>query len=203
LNFAVAGADGGLHSLVSKANALMALHIPQQHEVAAVVPPEAKDSTVDAAARSSGKKTGQRKKKFQHHCQRSQSPDKKRSPYTVWRQGPPLRAAMRMAGGGKLGCRGTVDAAGASDVKPGRLFFIFDSVSNKKLLVDTGSSFSLFPFHSAAKPCGLRLKAANRQRLRCWANRLLIGNKSFQWQFLQADVSFPILGLIFCMASSC
>jgi hypothetical protein len=73
-------------------------------------------------------------------------------------------------------------------------------VSNKNLLVDTGSSFSLFPFRSAAKPCGPRLKAANGQRIRCWGSRhsrLLIGGKSFQWQFLQADVSFPILGVDF------
>jgi hypothetical protein len=107
-----------------------------------------------------------------------------------------------MASGGKLSCRGTVAAVspGASEVKPGRLFFIFDSVSNKKLLVDTGSSFSLFPFRSAAKPCGPRLKAANGQRIRCWGScqrRLLIGGKSFQWQFLQAEVSFTILGVDF------
>jgi Reverse transcriptase (RNA-dependent DNA polymerase)/RNase H-like domain found in reverse transcriptase len=89
---------------------------------------------------------------------------------------------------------------GVSEVKPGRLFFIFDSVSNKKLLVDTGSSFSLFPFRSTAKPSGPRLKAANGQRIRCWGSRqrcLLIGGKSFQWQFLQAEVSFPILGVDF------
>jgi hypothetical protein len=105
-------------------------------------------------------------------------------------------------GGGKLSCRCTVAAVspGASEVKPGRLFFIFDSVSNKKLLVDTGSSFSLFLFRSDAKPCEPRLKAANRQRICCWGSRqrrLLIGEKSFQWQFLQADVSFPILGVDF------
>jgi hypothetical protein len=64
----------------------------------------------------------------------------------------PLRAALRVAsdGGdcGKLSSRGTVAAVspGESTVKPGRLFFILFSVSNKKLLVDTGSSYSLFPF---------------------------------------------------------
>jgi hypothetical protein len=66
-------------SLVAKADALMALHVPQQHEVGAVVPPESEDSTVAAAARSSGKKAGQQKKKFQHRRQRSQSPVEKRS----------------------------------------------------------------------------------------------------------------------------
>jgi hypothetical protein len=109
---------------------------------------------------------------------------------------------VRVAGGGKLSRRDTVVAVspGTSEVKPGRLFFIFDSVSNKKLLVDTGSSLSLFPFRSAAKPCGPQLKAANGQRIRCWGSlqhHLLIGEKSFQWQFLQADVSFPILGVDF------
>jgi hypothetical protein len=69
-----------MRGLAAKADALMALHVPQQHEVAAVVPPEAEDGTVAAAARSSGKKAAQRKKKQQHRRQRSQSPDEKRSP---------------------------------------------------------------------------------------------------------------------------
>jgi hypothetical protein len=87
-------------------------------------------------------------------------------------------------------CPGNLNTAVA-----GRLFFIYDAVSAKKLLVDTGSSFSIFPFRSAARPSGPRLKAANGQRIRCWGSRrreLRIADKVYKWQFLQADVSFPI-----------
>jgi hypothetical protein len=73
-------------------------------------------------------------------------------------------------------------------------------VSNKKLLVNTGSSYSLFPFRSACKQSGPRLKAANGQRICCWGSRrwaLLLDGILYQWHFLQADVSFPILGVDF------
>jgi hypothetical protein len=69
-----------MRSLAAKADALMALHVPQQHEVAAVAPSDAEDSTVAAAAKSSGRKSAPRKKKPFHRRQRSQSPDEKRSP---------------------------------------------------------------------------------------------------------------------------
>jgi hypothetical protein len=92
-------------------------------------------------------------------------------------------------------CPGNLNTAAA-----GRLFFVYDAVSARKLLVDTGSSFSIFPFRSAARPSGPRLKAANGQRVRCWGSRrreLRIAEKVYKWQFLQADVSFPILGADF------
>jgi hypothetical protein len=90
---------------------------------------------------------------------------------------------------------GTLNTATA-----GRLFFVNDSVSSKKLLVDTGSTYSIFPFHSTARPFGPRLKAANGQRIRCWGSRrrqLHVAGCSYQWRFLQAEVSFPILGVDF------
>jgi hypothetical protein len=81
---------------------------------------------------------------------------------------------MGLAGGGKLGRWGTVATVAPSaqqSAQPGRLFFVADQVSGKKLLVDTGSAFSIFPHKSASKPFGLLLKAANRQRIRCWGSR--------------------------------
>jgi hypothetical protein len=84
---------------------------------------------------------------------------------------------------------GTLNTATA-----GRLFFVNDSISSKKLLVDTGSTYSIFPFHFKARPFGPRLKAANGQRIRCWGSRprhLHVAGRSYQWQFLQAEVSFP------------
>jgi hypothetical protein len=74
-----------------------------------------------------------------------------------------VRGAVQLAG--KRVGRGVV--ASAAD-GPGRLFFIRDSTSNKRFLVDTGSSFSILPYISTKPPRGLALYAANRRRIRCW-----------------------------------
>jgi hypothetical protein len=55
---------------------------------------------------------------------------------------------MRLAG--KLGRRGIVAA-----VRPGRLFFISDSTSQHRYLVDTGSAFSIMPWQSSTPLLGL------------------------------------------------
>jgi hypothetical protein len=57
-------------------------------------------------------------------------------------------------------------------------------ISSRKLLVDTGSSFSIFPFRSAAPPRGPQLKAAKGQRICCWGSRrqeLRIVDKLYKW----------------------
>jgi hypothetical protein len=64
-------------ALAGKADALMALHKLQQHNMAAVTPPDLEDATVTGAAKSSGlKKAGHFKKKKPHCRQRSLSPVK-------------------------------------------------------------------------------------------------------------------------------
>jgi hypothetical protein len=69
-----------MRALAAKADALMALHVPHQHEVAAVAPQDSDDGTVAAAAKGGGKKSAPQKKK-KHRRQRSQSPnDERRSP---------------------------------------------------------------------------------------------------------------------------
>jgi hypothetical protein len=92
-------------------------------------------------------------------------------------------------------------APGATNTAaPGRLFFITDQLSEKKLLVDTGLAYSIFPHKSNSAPFGPRLRAANGQKIRCWGSRrraLRIAGKLYQWEFLQAAVSFPILGIDF------
>jgi hypothetical protein len=66
-----------MRALASKADALMALHVPHQHEVAAVAPQDSHNGTVAAAARGGGKKSApQKKKKYRRHC--SQSPNEER-----------------------------------------------------------------------------------------------------------------------------
>jgi hypothetical protein len=88
--------------------------------------------------------------------------------------------------GRKLESRGTVAAVdpGNSTAKPGRLFFILDSVSGKKLRVDTGSSYSIFPFRAECRSCSPRLRAANGQLICCWGTRqwrLEMGGKLYQF----------------------
>jgi hypothetical protein len=68
-----------MRALAAKADALMALHVPHQHEVSAVTPQDPYDGTTAAAAKSSSKKAATQKKKYR--LQRSQSPvDERRSP---------------------------------------------------------------------------------------------------------------------------
>jgi hypothetical protein len=89
---------------------------------------------------------------------------------------------------------------GKSPVSPGRLFFITDNSSGKKLLVDTGSAYSILPFKSRRRPNGLPLRSAGSQRIRCWGScsrDLLLSGVKYTWSFLLPDVSFPILGVDF------
>jgi hypothetical protein len=72
-----------MRALAAKADALMALHVPHQHEVAAVSTQESDEATVAAAARSSssGSKKAAAQKKKKYRRQRSQSAaDERRSP---------------------------------------------------------------------------------------------------------------------------
>jgi hypothetical protein len=72
-----------MRALAAKADALMALHVPHQHEVEAISPQEPDDSTVAAAAaKGSGKKAAQKKKKYRR--QRSQSPLDERCSPLCW-----------------------------------------------------------------------------------------------------------------------
>ncbi len=96
---------------------------------------------------------------------------------------------------GKLGRQGVVAA-----VRPGRLFFISDSTSKRRYLVDTGSAFSIMPWQSSDPPSGPSLSGADGRRIPCWGERrftVTIGGIPRQWQFLLAAVSFPILGVDF------
>jgi hypothetical protein len=109
------------------------------------------------------------------------------------------RAGQTLPGGvclaGKLGHRGVVAA-----VRPGRLFFVTDSTSQRRYLVDTGSAFSIMPWQSSAPPSGPSLASADGRRIPCWGEQLFtvtIGGVPRQWRFLLMAVSLPILGVDF------
>jgi hypothetical protein len=67
---------------------------------------------------------------------------------------------------GKLGCRDVVSA-----VRPGRLFYITDSVTSRHYLADTGSAFSVMPWESSDTPVGPTLTASDGRRIPCWGER--------------------------------
>jgi hypothetical protein len=83
---------------------------------------------------------------------------------------------------------------------PGNLFFIADGLSGRKFLVDTGSSFSIIPHSSPLPPSGPVLCAADRRSIRGWGfarSQVRLGGRLFTWQFLKAQVKFPIIGIDF------
>jgi hypothetical protein len=103
---------------------------------------------------------------------------------------------------GKLG-QGSVNAVHCPGAHAGNgawLFFAADNISGKRFLVDTRASFSIIPHRSALRPSGPALHTANNMRIRCWGCRtaeVYISGTVFSWDFLLADVRFPILGIDF------
>ncbi len=75
----------------------------------------------------------------------------------------------------------------------------------RRYLVDTGATFSLVPHKSNKIPAGQpRLIGPNGLPIKCWGEerrRLRIGGRPFEWSFLLADVTFPILGVDFLRAN--
>jgi hypothetical protein len=96
---------------------------------------------------------------------------------------------------------GKLDRQGRlNDVVPGSLVHIVDQLSNRRFLVDTGVSYSIFPHTSAATPSGPKLRGAAGQLIPCWGEKtfdLSFQGRHFSWTFLLAAVSFPIIGVDF------
>ena len=84
-----------------------------------------------------------------------------------------------------------------------RLFYISDTLSGHRFLVDTGAQVSVIParkpdIHSG--PAEFNLKAANGSSIRTFGNRtvpLKFNSHRYEWQFIIADVSQPLLGADF------
>jgi RNase H-like domain found in reverse transcriptase/Reverse transcriptase (RNA-dependent DNA polymerase)/Integrase zinc binding domain len=85
----------------------------------------------------------------------------------------------------------------SSDGPPGRLFYLVDSVSGTRYLVDSGAAFSVLPHQSQEPPRGPALRGADGSRINCWGRAqtaVVAQGRRFDWNFLQAAVAFPILG---------
>ena len=85
----------------------------------------------------------------------------------------------------------------------GNLLHIIDSREQKKWLVDGGALLSIIPPTAAQRssgPNGTRLQAANGSNIDCFgtiAKTLTIGDRSFTFEFIIADVRQRILGADF------
>ena len=90
----------------------------------------------------------------------------------------------------------------------GSSLFVWDKLSGRRFLIDTGAQVSVLPATSLdtrSSTCGPTLTAANGSAIRTFGTRtaqLLIGSQQYKWQFILADVSQPILGADFLRDNS-
>ena len=89
-----------------------------------------------------------------------------------------------------------------------RLLFIRDTISGRKFLCDTGAQRSVVPATANDTAGGLHgppLTSANDTPIRTYGTRtvdLCFGGQRFTWDFVTADISFPLLGADFLCAHS-
>ena len=78
-----------------------------------------------------------------------------------------------------------------------RLLYVHDDLSGLDFLVDTGATVSLFPHHSPHPPKPSQFCTVDGSPLHTWGRRrfsILLGGRTFLWNFLLAPVDRPILG---------
>ena len=108
---------------------------------------------------------------------------------------------MRFQESGKR--EGSRSVAAVSVSAPNRLLFIRDSLSKRKFLCDTGAQRSVIPAttdEAASDTRGPALTSADGTPIRTYGTRtvdLLFGERRFAWDFITADVAFPLLGADF------
>ncbi len=82
----------------------------------------------------------------------------------------------------------------------GQLLHIEDDISRRRFLIDTGATYSVFPYCSAEAPSGPLLSGPGGRPIACWGEKTFSNSFSgqpFRWTFLLADVRFPIVGADF------
>ena len=115
-----------------------------------------------------------------------------------------MHRSMQLQTSGKRRGRRSVVALSVGGT--GRLLFISDSISGTLFLCDTGAQRSVVPASRedvARGEHGPRLTTANGGPIRTYGVRpmcLCIGGQRFSWDFVTADISFPLLGADFFCA---
>ncbi len=95
-------------------------------------------------------------------------------------------------------------ATSVTGQQPSRLFYVTDSVTGLRFLVDTGAEISVIPPSATGRKHhkgSLSLQAVNSTPIATYGTQLLTLNiglrRKFQWIFIIADVKNPILGADF------
>jgi len=82
----------------------------------------------------------------------------------------------------------------------GSLIYVDDELSGRRFLIDTGASVSILPHRFSLLPTGPCLVGADGKDIPAWGHRnlkLRFGGREYEFQFLLAAVSTPILGVDF------
>ncbi len=79
----------------------------------------------------------------------------------------------------------------------GNLLHLFDRRSSANFLVDTGAERSVLPFTSNNSPTGPHLVTASGSTISAWGTTVQFGDDSFNFTFVLAAVTYPILGADF------
>jgi hypothetical protein len=100
---------------------------------------------------------------------------------------------------GKLKRRraGTAPAAGS---QPSWLLYLVDDCMGRRFLVDSGAAYSVWPHSSSTPSSGPPLRGADGASISSWGRcsmAVTAGGRRFEWDFLQAAVSFTIVGIDF------
>ena len=88
------------------------------------------------------------------------------------------------------------------------LLFVCDAVSKRQFLVDTGAEVSVIPatwLDTRTRQSGPPLLAANGSSIRTYGTHTLslhFASNTYQWDFVIADVSCPLLGADFLRSNS-
>ena len=80
--------------------------------------------------------------------------------------------------------------------------YLHDSLSNRRFLMDSGASISVFPGPPTTSASGVKLLTADGSTVSCSGSRVIplnFGSSSFEWVFQLAPVSVPILGADFLL----
>jgi hypothetical protein len=97
--------------------------------------------------------------------------------------------------GGKLRRPGRINA-----VLPGTLLHATCQLTGRRFLLDTGSSFSIYPHKSSMAASGPHMTGPDGAIIPSWGVKELtmkFDNTVFKWQFVLAAISFPIIGIDF------
>ena len=88
------------------------------------------------------------------------------------------------------------------------LFFLYDRISKRRFLVDTGAEVSVIPasgLDARTRRPGPLLLAANGSSIRTYGTSTLslrFDSNTYEWNFVIADVSRPLLGADFLRSNS-